>query len=84
MNLLQSYLQGFRTGKSKMLELADLASDPTIPAGLRPEKYGRAVIKDPEFYAGLKQKGITAKETPAIHSLLPNRASPHLRIAVQP
>jgi len=65
MNFLQSYLQGFRTGKSKMLEIADLANDPTLPAALRPEKYGRAAIKDPEFYAGLKQEGISAKETPA-------------------
>lgn len=65
MNVLQSYIQGFRKGKGKMLELADLASDPTLPAALRPEKYGRAVIKDPEFYAGLKQQGISAKETPA-------------------
>jgi hypothetical protein len=64
MNPFRSYLQGFRTGKAKMLELADLASDPTIPAGLRPEKYGRAAIKDPEFYAGLKREGVTAKETP--------------------
>ena len=64
MNFVQNYLQGFRAGKSKMLELADLASDPTIPAGRRPEKYGRAVIKDPEFYAGLKSEGITARKTP--------------------
>lgn len=65
MNFLQSYLQGFRTGKEKMLELADLARDPNVPVEFRPKKHGRAVVKDPDFYAALKQQGISAKETPA-------------------
>lgn len=67
-NFIQNYLQGFRTGKKQMLTLADLARDSNVPTALKPEKYGRAVVKDPDFYASLKAKGITPKETPATYA----------------
>lgn len=65
MNFLQSYLKGFKTGKKEMITLADLARSPDVPADIKPSKYGRAVVKDPDYYAGLRAQGITAKEAPA-------------------
>jgi hypothetical protein len=65
MKFLQNYLQGFKTGQAKMVDLARAARNPDIPIELRPRKYGRVAIKDPEFYGGLQAEGITVKQKPA-------------------
>jgi len=65
MAFLQDYVKGFRTGKQAMLRLATEARQPAERGVARPAKYGRAVIKDPDFYGRLQQQGISRKETPA-------------------
>jgi hypothetical protein len=64
MNFLQNFVEGFKTGRKEMVNLADLARNAEIPLELRPPKYGQAVIKDPEFYSALKAQGISARQTP--------------------
>lgn len=64
-NFLGRYIEGFKAGKKTMLDLAKEAREPAIPGVERPPKYGRAVIKDPEFYTRMQAQGITAKETPS-------------------
>ena len=64
MNFLKNYVQGFRTGKERMVALADLARNPDVPAEMRPRRYGRVAVRDPEFYSDLQAQGITAKQTP--------------------
>lgn len=63
-SIAQNLKTSFNTGKQIMLDLATEARQPAQPGVSRPSKYGRAAIKDPEFYSALKQQGITRKETP--------------------
>lgn len=64
-SIAQNLKKGFKTGIEQTLNLATEAREPAQPGVQRPDKYGRAVIKDPEFYGRLQTQGISRKETPA-------------------